>query len=554
MDNIRFYADLILKTEEAIDCFHVQNFYYGNIYLSRIIDNIATLFNRTSDTDSPIICDDVYLSEISSSLEPLFNAQSHKDYVLIADILEMQLLPTIQNILQQLTINITAKTQTAFIEQNYFENNILSLTDKALAKKISDNRERLISNNNPALFVEATNIGENTLKYDDGNNAYYYHSNINPIREGTSFARYYGKDDSYDYIILGFGFGYHIEGMLDYDKRYTVTALESDLDVLTLAFMHRDLTKLLSDRQFILKYIDLSDNSNILPDNNNSILLIHYPSLLSLKDGFIKNKLNDYFISISSMYSQKKYLDWNFHFNVSRNDTPADTIMEKLAGKSVVYIGGGPSLEDHIEYLQNISSSKEKVIITASTSYGKLIENNIIPDYVIMIDAKDSMINHIKGIPETNASLIYLCTASRFAVNEFKGECFILFQNGYDKAEEYADKRSLTLIETGGSVSTAAIDFILKSGCRELMTMGLDLAYTDNKSHSFDTDAKKDMSNYITVKGVSGGIVYTTNVLNIYRLWIERRIKNEKRLSDISLVNVSRGAYIDGMMNVETPI
>ena len=49
------------------------------------------------------------------------------------------------------------------------------------------------------------------------------------------------------------------------------------------------------------------------------------------------------------------------------------------------------------------------------------------------------------------------------------------------------------------------------------------------------------------MKGVDQNTVYTTNVLNIYRMWIEKRIENVR---DISFINVSKGAYIKGMRNV----
>ena len=124
----------------------------------------------------------------------------------------------------------------------------------------------------------------------------------------------------------------------------------------------------------------------------------------------------------------------------------------------------------------------------------------------------------------------------------------MIFQKGYQPAEEYAKEHGVMTFETGGSVSTLAMDVLLQCGCKELITIGLDLAYTDNKVHSFDAKTT-DTKRLLCVKCVLGGTVPTTNVLNTYRIWIEKRLKNEK---NVRLINISRGAYIEGMENVSS--
>lgn len=80
--------------------------------------------------------------------------------------------------------------------------------------------------------------------------------------------------------------------------------------------------------------------------------------------------------------------------------------------------------------------------------------------------------------------------------------------------------------------------------------MGLDLAFTNNKTHASETLGEKDLSDdsYMTydVKGVRGDILKTSENLRSYHIWIERRIENEKKTK---MINVSNGAYIHGMDN-----
>ena len=318
-----------------------------------------------------------------------------------------------------------------------------------------------------------------------------------------------------------------------------------------MAFMYIDLADILSNDRFSLEYCPLDNLAdsfkNTLNNSENSSLLIHYPSLATLEDGVLKQSLNNYFINFSSMYSQEKYLNWNFYYNMKLNSKPADTLKDNFKSKDIIYVAAGPSLNYYFDYLAKNMASSNTIIICASTIYRTLLNKNIIPDYVIMTDAQDNMISHVKDIDTTGSSLIYLSTACSNSVAAFNGDKYILFQYGYEPAENYANKNHLSLIETGGSVSTSAIDLILRFNCKSLTTIGLDLAYTNNKTHSYDTKNVDTSNRCIYVKSVKGESVPTTNILNIYRKWIENRIKDVK---NIKLVNMSHGAYIEGMENV----
>jgi hypothetical protein len=468
--------------------------------------------------------------------------------VLLADILEMQLLPIFTEICQSIVADTCAAGGQDYIECRFFEKNLELLKDSRLSSMIKENAKRL--KNHPELspyHAEATNLGLNTLKYESGSKSYYFHSNTNPIKEGESFANHYADDKCLDYLVFGFGMGYHVEALLQLDRRFKVAVVETNADVLTLAFMHRNLSNILSDENFKLIYAAVDKVADIIKAHDNYALLPHYPSLMSLPDGSLKEALIDYYVKLNSARANKRLIDCNFYYNMKRNDAPADDVLSKLTGKSVIFVAGGPSLRDNLAYLRNAQG--DKIIVTASTSYRLLMENGIVPDFVFMISSNENMVNHVAGIPAGKSALIYLCTTSRFGVNKFQGQHFIVFQNGYEPAEEFAKKNNYILIETGGSVSTAAIDFILQAGCAELITFGLDLAFTDNRTHSFDEETNiTDNDTSMEMTGIDGNPIKTSRILSIYRKWIENRLRQEKR--DISLINVSRGVPIEGMKNI----
>ncbi len=548
MNLIPQLTDLTENITSTIEYFRIQDFFHGNIAFNRVVNSLNQLLPMFTDEE---------ISLITDNLGTILNAQSEADYVLLADMLEISLLASVKNILES-----RISTDATNPSPEYLENNleVLKNADNSgkynslitLIQKNSAKYDSSFSAQTQYIYnVEQTNIGVPTLKVTTNDKSVYYHSNVNPFSEGRMLAKYYAKPDTYNYNVFGFGFGYHIKALLELDRRFRINAIETNIEVLTMAFMYIDLADILSNDRFSLEYCPLDNFADsfksLLSNPENSSLLIHYPSLCTLEDGVLKQSLNNYFINFSSMYSQEKYLNWNFYYNMKLNSRPVDTLKDDFKSKDIIYVAAGPSLNYYFDYLKKNMVSDNTIIICASTIYRTLLNKNIIPDYVIMTDAQDNMISHIKDIDKTGSSLIYLSTACSNAVAAFNGDKYILFQYGYEPAENYANKNHLSLIETGGSVSTSAIDLILSFNCKSLTTIGLDLAYTDNKTHSYDTKNVDTSNRYIYVKNVKGESIPTTNILNIYRKWIENRIKDVK---NIKLVNMSHGAYIEGMENV----
>ena len=110
--------------------------------------------------------------------------------------------------------------------------------------------------------------------------------------------------------------------------------------------------------------------------------------------------------------------------------------------------------------------------------------------------------------------------------------------------------KKIELVSTGGSVSTTAIDLCIRYGCRQVICLGLDLAYTNHQSHvsgALSRIATDGQESRYQVQSVDGGVVDTIPSLNAFRKWIEKRIKGE---NGVQFINISCGAYIDGMDNL----
>lgn len=81
--------------------------------------------------------------------------------------------------------------------------------------------------------------------------------------------------------------------------------------------------------------------------------------------------------------------------------------------------------------------------------------------------------------------------------------------------------------------------------------MGLDFGFTDKRRHAGSQDSINTDYSLRKVKSVDRDYIYTSKNLDNYRLWIERRLdRRTQKEKDIEIVNVSKGAFINGMRNI----
>ena len=123
-------------------------------------------------------------------------------------------------------------------------------------------------------------------------------------------------------------------------------------------------------------------------------------------------------------------------------------------------------------------------------------------------------------------------------------------QEGYAPAEELAKENGFHLYQSGGSVSTIAMDVAIRLGAARVICLGLDLAYTNDATHASGTMDYTSCaaSDEYKVKAFDGGTVNSSNLFIVYREWIEQRIQREK---ECRFINATEGgAYIEGMQHM----
>ena len=538
MDTLR---SIIHTSETAITDIRKQHFWKTAFHIKELIFYFTQLFNNCST-----LLNQQSISLLNSYLGKMLDAQNIPDYVLLGDILDLELLPC----LYELQASVLAELE--FPYENYFSQNMQALKQSG---KAGEQLCRLLETHdfsNPDKTVyqpEPSGIGAFTLKKNFSGGSIYFHSNKNPWMEGYHFAESYAEEGMFHYAIIGLGLGYHALFMFLKDRRYRITVLEPDLNIIGLAMQMVDFSYALTEERFQIIYSPSLSELDSLVKESDCKVLIHYPTMQSMENHAVKNVLTEYFLQMSSVEEQLQSLSENFYYNIRRNDLPADSLKYRISGKPVVYLGGGPGSETHLpEIIKYKALHPDTITICAGKIYRMLLSQNFVPDYVIITDAKPSLAWQLRDLPQTAAELLYLSTASNSAVDTFCGKKYIFFQKDFAESEDFAREHSLLLFETGGSVSTATIDFALRMGCSTLITTGLDLAYPEKKSHAFGISGNiSDTHHYISEKDIHGNKILTTATFLSYRKWIEKRLVK----SGTECINLTDGLAIKGMKNLD---
>ena len=390
--------------------------------------------------------------------------------------------------------------------------------------------------------IEWTSAGVYTLAVREDGDWNYLHTNDNPWEEGKILAETWFDGEHYDYLVYGLGLGYPIQALLDLDLAITVTVLEADQNILTLAeeygvaqsLRQSGRVKLIVDpdgRKMVQMVADLKDTERFV---------IHYPSLCRITNGEYREQLEDYFVEYSSAQVQLPRMTGNFVRNRAYFGKEVSALRSCFAGKTVYIIAAGPSLDRNMEELRNVGD--DGIILATGTVLKKLLAAGIHPDYVIIIDAGKTTYVQTEGVQETAIPLLYLSTVYYQIPAEYPGDRYVILQKDYKKSEEFAREHGYETYESGGSVTTTAMELGIRLGASRIVLVGADLAYTDGKNHAADTAyvREREESHGCMTEDIHGKPVMTARNLNIYRKWIEKRIQREQA-SGIQFIDATEG-------------
>lgn len=535
-------TESLLLAEESIAQFRRQNFCAG---LGKVIELSKALASVTeklvgANTYFQQWGYDVDVQNIFVVLTGVISAQEQGDYILVADLLELQLIPVLLQIQEILTAN-----GVSMVEENLLAANLKGFIakDEPLAKRIADYVPE------GYCTTEPTSSGLLTMKVSDETGEYYFHSNVNPVVEGRRFAEEYYSLEHSHYVVFGLGLGYHIKEMLKLDDGIFIDIVEQDIEIMKTAFSVMDMEWIYNNPRIRLIWDDTcSEWTKLLAKDK--AFVIHYPSLRHIADKEKKLQLEKFFILDSGWRNMRIQLENNFRDNLANCEAYVDVLEAEFRGKNAVIVAAGPSLDKNVEQLRN--KPENTIVIAVGTVFRKLVGLGIKPDYVVFLDAQPRLYRQLEGLEEQDIPILCGATVCKQIPAAYQGPKYLVCQHGFDRAECYAKEHGYRQYETGGSVSTIALDICLQLGCKSVAYVGLDLAFTGNHTHAKGTMdyAAEDEKEKIMVKALAGGMVAASHLFIIYREWIERRVAAEQ--GRVEIIDATEGGALKKGLAVKT--
>lgn len=525
LDNIRIIDDVELLCEAVAK----QDYVRAMPLISQLTGKLSKAMQSVLQQADYFASADVTVSEayIMEMLTALLEAQQAGDYILYADLMKLQIMPFFVDIQNAI------RTQEGFFyDERLLNRNLEHLQNKDNvlydAVRRADDLHGQSEYKNSIYKLEYTTIGAYTLAIEESGKTYYLHSNENPYREARQFSYAYFDIEQDRYFALGLGLGYHWAEFLKRNPDIRLTICEPDIGILQLAFAYMDMGWYLDSENVTIiydpEYISLR---KLTADHDAGVFVFLRPYLNHIKNEKIRHHLENIFVRDNNIRAFKHSFILNSRSNFQRCDGYVDELADAFKGKKVVILAAGPSLIKNVELLRE--KPADVLVLAVGTVYKKLAAMDILPDYVIMTDPKPEMMSQLQGVENRKIPLLLLSTAYKGLAETYLGKKYLICQRDYDRAECYAKEKGYGLYHTGGSVVTTALDVAIRMEAGAIIFAGLDLAFTDSKGHADGIYAENHVTfeDMIMVPDVDGGLVGTNRPMNMYREWIEKRLKQE---------------------------
>ncbi len=155
-------------------------------------------------------------------------------------------------------------------------------------------------------------------------------------------------------------------------------------------------------------------------------------------------------------------------------------IVDRLAGKHVIVIGAGPSLERNIPYLKRYSERRDFIYIAADMALRPLLLSGIRPHFAITCETTPA--DFFSGLDTSGIHLLAFICSSPSNLRKWRGN--ISFYNWMIEGEPYSGLwdtagRWLGSVATGSIVTTQAVSVALGCGVLSLLLVGNDMGFYD---------------------------------------------------------------------------
>ena len=430
---------------------------------------------------------------------------------------------------------------------------------KFFKEKIPELYKKIVSFSIPE--TEKAKTGLPTLK----KNGRYVHSVYDPVHESENIFKNSGYRNQKNVIFLGIGAGYPLLPFLSIEEKKRLLIVEEKPEFLNLSFKIVDYERLFSIHDCVIKTGDeVPDFSQLLnKEEPSEIFVFEHPVLTKDNDFYnkTKNAFRLFLKNLSAEFNTTGYFSFCWFKNSILNLTKVPqsfdllSIKETFKGYPAAIVSAGPSLERSIDLLKSIKE-KNIVIISASSSFNRLIKANITPHFVVTTDGGFySSWNTRNGINDNRIILTGdLSTHHDFIPIKHHRYCF--FDFGLNFSEIFIDtKNLLPKFTMGGTVTSSCLELAVFLGCNRLILFGQDFGFpwqtahcrgtihekwgliTSNRTEPFETlETKRVFSESLHIEeDYNNQKVKTSSKHLLYRDWFSKKWKGTYTASKYSI-------------------
>ena len=310
---------MIYSVERTIHFFRQQNFIKGYSDSEMILCELQELQKCLEVLPKEvykIVCQYFVLA-----VHILLEAIEKRDEERIADIYQLEILPLLHQIM-----DVLCGESENFLEEHWgdIQENFWKTNQEIWERRFPEIWDKLSKCKNTIpdeYMVSLTKTGGVLLEIvTEENGIVRMNSAWNPLQEAIVFAENY-KDEE-EFLVVGWGVGYHVWALLQQPSCKKVIVLENDIYPLAISCMYQDWTWILQDERLSVVYCP--SNSEYFKYWNQALdnlkICIWYPSVKAMKDKFVREKLEEAKITLSSMENMEKTLNNNFGRNIEKED------------------------------------------------------------------------------------------------------------------------------------------------------------------------------------------------------------------------------------------
>lgn len=294
------------------------------------------------------------------------------------------------------------------------------------------------------------------------------HSQVNPLQEACDIVNAQLTGTSAATLLLGGGLGYLAEAILEIrDANHEIWVIEPDVILHQLGQLHRDqATYYRSQRihtRFVSTMAQMSRCIKEIPEDVEWMISPYFLRLQRTECTALGGLVSITRTEIASRQTYRHLLETSHRENERHLMRMLPVSSVRLGDQKLVCVcGAGPSLSECLPVLRK--QREQAVIVSVSGAVPALLSEGVIPDWVIALEARESIVSDLADLPKGTKLIVFPATHPAVVENVH------LF-------ESYRGDGVNSLSTRGGSSLIPALDFALRASQAKIALIGADLGY-----------------------------------------------------------------------------